>query len=75
MKLKRKDVLFMANDFKKHPDLKEYWLPFTRVTRCKKDKEVVLPINQGLFFKDDFAKLPKDIIIYIHKGKLIKPKR
>jgi hypothetical protein len=38
----------------------------------KKIKIKSLKIKDGIFFKEDFEKLPKDIVIYIKRGLLIK---
>jgi hypothetical protein len=38
--------------------------------KVKRNKS--LKIKDGLFFKEDFAKLPKGIIIYIKQGLIIK---
>jgi hypothetical protein len=37
----------------------------------KKKENKNLIIKKGIFFKEDFQKLPDDIIIYIEKGVLI----
>ena len=36
-----------------------------------KSKVKSIPIKQGMFFPEDFKKLPKTAIIYIETGKLI----
>ena len=30
-------------------------------------------VSKGLFFKEDFMKMPKDAYIYIEKGKILLP--
>lgn len=34
-----------------------------------------IKIDEGLFFKEDFLKLPDDVIIFIKSGKLMMPKK
>ena len=36
-----------------------------------KDKVKEIEINKGIFFPEDFKKLPKNVIVYIEKGELI----
>lgn len=37
----------------------------------KKTKLKVYEIKEGLFFKEDFKKMPKKVMIYIQKGKVM----
>lgn len=39
-----------------------------------KPKIKSLKIKNGLFFKEDFAKLPKDVIIFIKQGLIMSNK-
>jgi len=40
-----------------------------------KSDRYALRINKGLFFKEDFMKLSKNVLIYIEKGCLIVPSK
>ena len=42
-------------------------------TKIERTKSYAI-IKDGIFFKEDFAKLPKNAVIFIDKGCLIVPK-
>lgn len=44
---------------------------------AKKNKEVfkTVPMNDVLMFPEDFAKIPKECLIFIDKGTILLPKK